>query len=177
MGDMLMFNSLVAALKTKREDDQIRAAHALADLGDPRAFEPLVLLLETTSNANVRDAAAFGLGALGDSRAIPMLRNQIWQLEYAHNRGTIVGALDQLKVTQAVVDFARLICEAVYEPAYRALHAIEEFEQSPNREDLAQALTFIEQRRGEPMDNEWRAELLEDAEEQLHHWIGLAGFR
>lgn len=110
MGQVPMFDSLVAALETKSEDEQIRAAHALGDLGDPRAFEPLVLLLETTSNANVRDAAAFGLGALGDSRAISALRNQIWRPEYAHNRGTIVGALGELKATQAVVDFARLIC-------------------------------------------------------------------
>lgn len=65
----------------------------------------------------------------------------------------------------------------MYEPAYRALLAIEEFERSLDRDNLAQALALIEQRRGEPMDNEWRAELLEDAEEQLRHWVELADSR
>jgi HEAT repeat protein len=164
---MSRLTSLIEALEAEDELDRVRAAHALRDLADVRAFEPLRRMLDAATSPQLRDAAAVALGDLGDVRAIPPLRRQLWLPENALNRGTIVGALGTLKAASAALDFARLMCEAAYEPAQRALMGIEGVGASLDPETRARALALIEHRLHEPMDNDWRADLLDEAEDLL----------
>lgn len=45
----------------------------LHDIGDQRAIEPLIHLMKTDPDPQVRNTAAYALGGIGDARAIPAL--------------------------------------------------------------------------------------------------------
>jgi HEAT repeat protein len=45
----------------------------LHDIGDQRAIEPLIYLMKTDPDRQVRNTAAYALGGIGDARAIPAL--------------------------------------------------------------------------------------------------------
>lgn len=49
------------------------ACGLLHDIGDQRAIEPLIRLMKTDSDPQVRNTAAYALGGIGDARAIPAL--------------------------------------------------------------------------------------------------------
>lgn len=53
------------------------AARGLMRIGDPRAVEALILVLENDSFSTVRQSAAKALGTIGDSRAVEPLRQAL----------------------------------------------------------------------------------------------------
>lgn len=68
---------LQRALAYKHDADiRQQAARALAEIGDPRAVEPLVATLQDSS-PEVREATTRALGQLGDARAVKPLINQL----------------------------------------------------------------------------------------------------
>lgn len=64
---------IIGRLSDRKRWVRMEAAHALGSLGDPRAIEPLLSLLERSSSAFAKGAAAVGLGHLGDQRAVEPL--------------------------------------------------------------------------------------------------------
>jgi HEAT repeat protein len=64
-------------------------------LGDARAFDPLVELLQYPGKNGMR-GAAYGLGGLGDVRAIPFLRAALDQIQDEDDAFTIDIIIDAL---------------------------------------------------------------------------------
>ena len=74
-GDIRSVGALVRALCD--EDCYVRqeAASALGAMGDPRAVEALIELLEEDDDEDVREEVAWALGKIGDARAVePLIR-------------------------------------------------------------------------------------------------------
>jgi HEAT repeat protein len=64
---------LIKALGDVEPEIRLAAVRALGALGDARAVEPLVAILEGGGDSLLRQAAAEALGALGDARAVEPL--------------------------------------------------------------------------------------------------------
>ena len=101
------FERLVDQLDDPDEDKVVNTAHALGDLGDPRAVPILIKLLESTDNRLIRNAAAVGLRELADPRALEPLLRLIRDPEKLD--GTLLYGLETLDARAAVVDLARFI--------------------------------------------------------------------
>jgi HEAT repeat protein len=67
---------------------------ALGKIGDPKAVEPLVEVLQDVTS-NVRDEAALALGRIGDARAIPVLE-RVLKDDNKFVREAAEGALQML---------------------------------------------------------------------------------
>jgi beta-lactamase regulating signal transducer with metallopeptidase domain len=92
--------ALLNALKDENAEVREQAMQALAKMGSPLAFEPMVAALKDSS-AQVRHQAAFNLGQLGDPRAIPPLTAALKDAD-ADVRQQSVFALGQLHAKEAV---------------------------------------------------------------------------
>ena len=79
----------------KRRQFLFRTGDALGRLRDPRAFDPLIGLLESAGKYGKR-GAAHGLARLGDPRAIPFLRAALARLESEDDAFTIDAIVDSL---------------------------------------------------------------------------------
>jgi HEAT repeat protein len=87
---------LVALLRDEYSFVREAAAHALGQLGDARAVEPLVAALrERDRGWPIRQAAAHALGQLGDARAVEPLVAALWE-EYSQVREAAAHALTLL---------------------------------------------------------------------------------
>ena len=64
---------LISALGHARSEVSEKAAGALGELGDRRAVEPLMAILEDQERESVHEEVAKALGRLGDSRAVEAL--------------------------------------------------------------------------------------------------------
>jgi len=82
IGDLRAFDMLVFKMHDQNEVPEVRgmAAEALGDLGDQYAVAPLIRALSDDSN-EVKFWAANSLGRLGETEAIPALKNLINQLK------------------------------------------------------------------------------------------------
>src|SRR5205085_2294162 len=69
--DSDLWTGIEPLLDTLTEESMLKshAAYALGDIGDARAVEPLVQVLDD-EDVGVREAATFALGELGDGRAV-----------------------------------------------------------------------------------------------------------
>jgi HEAT repeat protein len=65
--------ALIGALRHPDDDVRWKAAIALGDIGDPRAIEPLIMLL-CDEDRFVKSHAALALGAMGEPAVTPLLR-------------------------------------------------------------------------------------------------------
>jgi len=92
-GDARCVDILVENLK--RREFLFRSGHALGRLGDARAFDSLVKLLQYPGKNGMR-GAAYGLGGLGDVRAIPFLRAALGQIQDEDDAFTIDIIMDAL---------------------------------------------------------------------------------
>lgn len=100
------------------------AAHALGDLGDGRAVEPLVRLMESTRDAIRWNAAAVGLRELEDPRAVEPLIRMIRDPKTEGARGTLVWALEVFDCAPYIEELVRLVIRDNYEVARNAASAI-----------------------------------------------------
>ena len=84
---------LVLALSDSQIEVRINAATQLGQLASPTAFEPLLALLEDEAEPTaLRGVAAASLGALRDSRALPVLA----ALSTSTDPDLLAGAIDGL---------------------------------------------------------------------------------
>lgn len=102
---------LIGALKSRRQDDIIRAAGALGDLQDHIAVEPLVILFHNPSSPpKVRLAAAEALLKLHSAPAVVTLlgalRRDSWQV-----RCNAAAVLGQIQATWAVEPLAQALSD------------------------------------------------------------------
>ena len=65
--------ALIGALRHHDDDVRWKAAIALGEIGDPRAIDPLIMLL-CDEDRFVKSHAALALGAMGEPAVIPLLR-------------------------------------------------------------------------------------------------------
>ena len=65
--------SLIGALRHHDDDVRWKAAIALGEIGDPRAIDPLIMLL-CDQDRFVKSHAALALGAIGEPAVTPLLR-------------------------------------------------------------------------------------------------------
>lgn len=103
---------LTGALKSRHQDDVIRAARALGTLQDHSAVEPLVILFHNPSSPpNVRLAAAEALLDLQSAPAVVTLlgalRRESWQV-----RRNAAAVLGQIQATWAVEPLAAALDDA-----------------------------------------------------------------
>lgn len=66
-------DDLILDLKYGAPDVRERAALALGDIGDPRAVDPLIEILDSGCPLDVSEAAIIALGEIGDPRAVEPL--------------------------------------------------------------------------------------------------------
>src|ERR1051326_753781 len=74
--------SNIRDLRSNDVNERSHAARALGELGDKRAVDPLIVVLERDSDLYVRAAAAEALGSLRDSRAIEPLGRALGDVEH-----------------------------------------------------------------------------------------------
>jgi HEAT repeat protein len=75
-------DSNIRDLRSSDVNERSHAARALGELGDKRAVDPLIGVLEHDSDLYVRAAAAEALGSLRDSRAIEPLCRALGDVEH-----------------------------------------------------------------------------------------------
>jgi HEAT repeat protein len=114
LGEKPAAGAIIGALG--RPDPAIRAeaAKTLALLEIQDAIEPLVVVLREDPAQNVREAAAYALGLLGDPVAVPMLAEIAADTgETPVLRGMAIEALSDLNATQV----AELLVEGLNDPS------------------------------------------------------------
>jgi len=92
IGGVAVLNSLKEALLNSRGQVRYWAAQALGQLGDDRAVEALIAVLEHDQDDDVRASVAYALGSLGDRRAIKPLVTALDD-DSEEVRGWVAGAL------------------------------------------------------------------------------------
>ncbi|GEM_PF-5441562 len=161
------FDALIGKLGSGHREEAIAAAHALGDLGDARAVPHLVLLLDTSDNHTVKNAAAVGLRELKDPAAIPPLLKQIRDPKNGANRGTFLYALGTLDARSTVVDLAEVVCAGNYEQMAMALAAIEAFQGPIAGVDKAKAIEILRRCLGGEPHEAWQGEMISSIIELL----------
>lgn len=68
---------IITLLKSENKGLRMLSAYALGKIHDARALEPLLKMLETARDEDSRGATIFGLGFLGNSKAVPVLKNEL----------------------------------------------------------------------------------------------------
>lgn len=128
-GDARQSNRLLAMLDC--DDDVLRtaAAEALGWMGEARAVEPLIAILEAETNHEaVREAAAEALGKLGDHAAVEPLILTLGDPNEWLRRAAAV-ALGELGSPRAVEPLSNLLCDEsgiVEDAAFEALKRLSE---------------------------------------------------
>ena len=75
-GEQRKASRLIRVLKHKNNDIRHAAVEALGNIGDPRATEPLIKVLNAGGPVSLRRAEAEALGKIGDKRAtIPLIQH------------------------------------------------------------------------------------------------------
>jgi HEAT repeat protein len=120
----MSFEDLAAQLRSSEKSEVIAAAHALGDLHDLRAVEPLIELLGNGDPA-LRNAAAVGLRELGDSRALAPLVRAIADPATDGQRGTLVYALGGFDAAPLVPQLIDLIIHGNFEVSRQAFSVLE----------------------------------------------------
>ena len=106
--------SVINALSRPDATVRAEAAKTLALLAAVDAVEPLIGALRQDPEENVREAAAYALGLLGDSAAVPVLSDVAADIRQPPAlRGMAMEALSDLNATQV----AELIVEALDDPS------------------------------------------------------------
>lgn len=68
---------IITLLKSENKGLRMLSAYAVGKIHDARAMDPLLKMLETARDEETRGAATFGLGFLGNSKAVPFLENEL----------------------------------------------------------------------------------------------------
>ena len=101
---------LIFLLDNPNQPSRAAAARALGEIGDPRAFEPLLTLLTGRHDSpDDRGAALLALGSLNDVRALPILADALDDTDARVRWGALYG-------------LGLLHDPAIFAPATRALH-------------------------------------------------------
>ena len=87
--------ALLRSLNHRSINTRVGVIEALAAVRDIRAIDPLVVLLESEENSEVRWAAALALGEIGETRSIPFLVQSLRDMDRYVRYGA-VKALEQL---------------------------------------------------------------------------------
>lgn len=124
MADDKDFDTLIAALATGDQRTVRDAAHALGDLGDARAVEPLISLLRSTRDPIIWNAAAVGLRELRDARAVEPIIQLLRDSKSEGSRGTLVWALEVFDCAPHIELLVSLVISDNYEVARNAARAI-----------------------------------------------------
>jgi HEAT repeat protein len=87
---------LLSGLKAKNPKRRAAAAAALGEMQETKALDPLITLLESDPEGDVRSSAAFALGYIGDKRAMDALTAALND-RHDNTRAQASRALDRLK--------------------------------------------------------------------------------
>ncbi|MCP4543059.1 MAG: response regulator [Chloroflexi bacterium] len=142
------FDELVHRLKNKSPDVRENATVALGKLGDTRAVEPLIAILEDVKVASVGASAAEALGKLGDLRAveplITILKDENWQM-----RAAAAEALEQLGDFLAMEPLIAILEDTDWQTRKAAAKALRQFNDPRSVEPLIATMSdeFWEVRR------------------------------
>jgi HEAT repeat protein len=93
--------ALIECLHAKSYTLRAQAAYALREIGDERAVEPLISLLNRLTTSPLRAAVANALGSLGDERALPALK-RLTEDENNRVRNTALGAVFRIEVLPTI---------------------------------------------------------------------------
>ena len=122
-------NGLIKALSDKKNEIRFSAAEALGDMGDIRAVEPLIVVLNADSSMYAREIAAKALGKLKDARAVDSL---ITALKKTPSAGQLqenaAKALGEIKDTRAVEPLIAALFGGFPSKRQAAVKALDEFD-------------------------------------------------
>lgn len=95
---------LLARLQDEQERDVVKHAvlDALGRIGDPRALQPIIEVLQHEGNGELRASAAQALGLFSDARARQALLDALQSEQKIVVQAAVVGALGHLQHEQAV---------------------------------------------------------------------------
>jgi HEAT repeat protein len=111
--------ALIKALKDSDPEVRGCAAESLRLLGDPRAVEPLVDVLETDTEHNPAYSAVLALGEIGTPRAVEALISALDRRK--GDLSTIASQLGKLKASGAVDALIKLLEDGT---EYQRRHAV-----------------------------------------------------
>jgi len=140
--------SLVRVLQGDLDDRRVEAARALAELGDPTAFQPLIDALKDKEGI-VRSAAANALAQLGDKRAVPELLTLLKD-EQRNVRVSVVDALGHLGGSEILPHLRPLLKDKEWEVRAVLADAIGKLGDPGSAGDV---LTLLEDKDGEVRQN------------------------
>ncbi|HII06056.1 MAG TPA: hypothetical protein HA349_01690 [Methanotrichaceae archaeon] len=103
-------DDLVANLEYGDLDVRWKAAEALGEIGDSRAFDPLIESLKDDEDSRVRKGAAWALGLIGDPKAVDPLIEAL-QDDYGSARAGAAEALGRIGDPRAVEPLIALLYE------------------------------------------------------------------
>jgi HEAT repeat protein len=150
---------LISRLRSTPKES-VAAAHALGDLGDKRAVDPLLTLIKETDNAAVRDAAAVALRDIGDARALTSILQLVSDPRTEGHRGTLVYALGGFDCAGIVPQLVQLVIGGNFEVSREAFNAIESIEGTVDEKDWNSSLAAL--RDALPKADDSKKQLLKD---------------
>lgn len=154
------YDRLVERISSTDEHIVVESAHALGDLGDPRAVPVLIDLLGSATSRRIKNAAAIGLGELGDPIALDALLREIRDPRNANHTGTLIYALETLDPSPAIVDLASFACDGAFESALMALSSLDGIRSPLDVGHRQQALDIVNACIAQPELEDWRDEML-----------------
>jgi HEAT repeat protein len=99
---------LIECLNAKSHRVRAQAAYSLRSIGDPRAIEPLIALLDRLTDSWLQAAVANVLGAFGDERALPSLQ-RLTEADNDRVRNNALGAIFRIEHLEPAVQPPRQI--------------------------------------------------------------------
>lgn len=94
---------LTDALDDETIDTKYAIIIALGNLGDKRACEPLIHILQTSEDKDTQNSAAFALGKIGDRRAVEPLLTAFQDKELRWGAGNALGLIGDSRAIEPLI--------------------------------------------------------------------------
>jgi hypothetical protein len=166
------YQQYVEQLYSNNRDLVVEAAHTLGDLGDRRAVDTLIELLQTTTDPIIRNAAAVGLRELGDERALKPIVSLINDPKTEGYRGTLMYALEGFECCNLLPFLIEQVIAGNFEVSHQAFSLIESIDVEL---DSRTVNSYTQQIEDALLQNEEKADLLEDLIDLLNEMSDIKG--
>ena len=125
-----------------------------------------IRLLETTADADQRNALALRLAEAGTPGLDAVLVQLIQRPDLADKRGTLVHALGYLDCSDHIALLVELVAAGNFEVAHEALQALETIDEA-DEDEVERAVAVLKRAKGVANLEPWREGLLDELAEMF----------